>query len=197
MCWSILKHWDSFLAVLAQDSLTAVNLVTLSWWTLFLAPPAYKVLPSIYLNHPLPWSKAAKRSRSMFDAWDSSHKLRLGRGRFTQALHGHFLWILFTIYKWYWTKCVTIWLCPSSLRRWSLFLLVGFTDPYNHTYSESLWWKLFTNLKRTQMTKTKTTKTISQFYRAECITVSWFLFFPVSPLSRKPLPSSCNKMRPE
>ena len=33
--------------------------------------------------------------------------------------------------------------CPSSLRRWSLFLLVGFTDPYNHTYYESLWWKLF------------------------------------------------------
>ena len=26
----------------------------------------------------------------MFDAWDSSQKLRLGRGRFTQALHGHF-----------------------------------------------------------------------------------------------------------
>ena len=24
-------------------------------------------------------------------------------------------------------------LCPSSLQRWSLFLLVGFTDPYNHT----------------------------------------------------------------
>ena len=41
--------------------------------------------------------------------------------------------------------------CPSSLRRWSLFLLVGFTDPYNHTYSESLWWKLFKNNKRTQI----------------------------------------------
>ena len=26
---------------------------------------------------------------------------------------------------------------PSSLRRWSLFLLVGFTDPYNHIF-----WKL-------------------------------------------------------
>ena len=97
MYWSILTHLDSFLAVLAQDSLTAVNLVTLSWWTLFLAPPAYKVLPSIYLNHPLPWSKAAKRSRSMFDAWDSSQKLRLGRGRFTQALHGHFYWCFLSL----------------------------------------------------------------------------------------------------
>ena len=41
--------------------------------------------------------------------------------------------------------------CPSSLQRWSLFLLVGFRDPYNHTYSESLWWKLFKNNKRTQI----------------------------------------------
>ena len=41
--------------------------------------------------------------------------------------------------------------CPSSLRRWSLYLLVGLTDPYNHTYSESLWWKLFKNHKRTQI----------------------------------------------
>ena len=51
--------------------------------------------------------------------------------------------------------CVTMWprdyVCLSSLRRWSLFLLVGFTDPYNHTYSESLWWKLFKNHKRTQI----------------------------------------------
>ena len=45
--------------------------------------------------------------------------------------------------------CVCV--CPSSLRRWPLFLLVGFTDPYNHTYSESLWWKLFKNHKRTQI----------------------------------------------
>ena len=45
--------------------------------------------------------------------------------------------------------CVSV--CPSSLRRWPLFLLVGFTDPYNHTYSESLWWKLFKNHKRTQI----------------------------------------------
>ena len=40
---------------------------------------------------------------------------------------------------------------PSSLRRWSLFLLVGFTDPYNHTYYKSLWWKLFKNHNRTQI----------------------------------------------
>ena len=40
---------------------------------------------------------------------------------------------------------------PSSLRRWSLFLLVGFTDPYNYTYSENLWWKIFKNHKRTQI----------------------------------------------
>ena len=46
---------------------------------------------------------------------------------------------------------VCLCVCPSSLRRWPLFLLVGFTDPYNHTYSESLWWKLFKNHKRTQI----------------------------------------------
>ena len=39
----------------------------------------------------------------------------------------------------------------TQLRRWSLYLLVGFTDPYNYTYSESLWWKLFKNHKRTQI----------------------------------------------
>ena len=39
----------------------------------------------------------------------------------------------------------------SSLQRWSIRLLVGFTDPYNHTYSESLWWKLFKNHQRTQI----------------------------------------------
>ena len=42
-----------------------------------------------------------------------------------------------------------VWLCLSSLR--SLTLLVGFTDLYNHTYSESLWWKLFKNHKRTHI----------------------------------------------
>ena len=51
--------------------------------------------------------------------------------------------------------CVTVWLydyvCLSSLQKWSLFLLVGFTDPYNYTYSESLWWKIFKNHKRTQI----------------------------------------------
>ena len=47
--------------------------------------------------------------------------------------------------------CVCDYVCPSSLRRWSLFLFVGFTDPYNHTYFESLWWKLFKNHKRTQI----------------------------------------------
>ena len=45
--------------------------------------------------------------------------------------------------------CVDV--CMSSLQRWSLFLLVGFTDRYNHTYSESLWWKLFKNHQRTQI----------------------------------------------
>ena len=39
----------------------------------------------------------------------------------------------------------------TSLQRWSIRLLVGFTDPYNHTYSESLWWKLFKNHQRTQI----------------------------------------------
>ena len=47
---------------------------------------------------------------------------------------------------------VTMWLWLwSSLQRWSLFLLVGFTDTYNHTYYESFWWKLFKNHKRTQI----------------------------------------------
>ena len=41
--------------------------------------------------------------------------------------------------------------CPSSLQRWWISLLVGFTDPYNHTYSESLWWKLFKNHQKTQI----------------------------------------------
>ena len=87
---------------------------------------------------------------------------------------------------------VTMWLWLwSSLQRWSLFLLVGFTDPYDHTYSESLWWKLFKNHKRIQMTMTKTTtKTINHFYRAECTPFRDFYFIPVSPLSRKPPPSS-------
>ena len=48
---------------------------------------------------------------------------------------------------------IKVCVCPSSLRRWSLFLLVGLTDPYNHTYSESLWWKLFKNNNRTQRQK--------------------------------------------
>ena len=34
---------------------------------------------------------------------------------------------------------LTDWLCPSLLRRWSISLLVGFTDPYNYTYSERQW----------------------------------------------------------
>ena len=51
-----------------------------------------------------------------------------------------------------------MWLCVSVRHHfdddhwsWSLFLLIGFTDPYNHTSSESLWWKLFKNHKRTQI----------------------------------------------
>ena len=51
------------------------------------------------------------------------------------------------VFKWNWGVSV----CPSSLRIWSLYLLVGLTDPYNHTYSESLWWKIFKNHKRTQI----------------------------------------------
>ena len=52
----------------------------------------------------------------------------------------------------------SVWLCVSVRHHfeddhwsWSLFLLIGFTDPYNHTSSESLWWKLFKNHKRTQI----------------------------------------------
>ena len=70
--------------------------------------------------------------------------------------------------------------------RWSLFLLVGFTDPNLHTYSESIWWKLFKNHKKIQMTMTKTTtKTINHFHRVECTPLRDFYFIPVSPLSRK------------
>ena len=46
---------------------------------------------------------------------------------------------------------MSVYVCPSSLQRWSINLLVGFTDPYDHTYSESLWWKLLKNHKRTQI----------------------------------------------
>ena len=42
-----------------------------------------------------------------------------------------------------WAECISemglsIYVCLSSLPRWSTSLLVGFTDPYNQTYSESL-----------------------------------------------------------
>ena len=52
-------------------------------------------------------------------------------------------------YKWKWSCSMCV--CPSSLQRLWISLLAGFTDPYNHTYSESLWWKLFKNHKRTQI----------------------------------------------
>ena len=55
------------------------------------------------------------------------------------------------VYKWKWSMCGCVDVCMSSLQRWSIRLLVGFTDPYNHTYSESLWWKLFKNHQRTQI----------------------------------------------
>ena len=51
--------------------------------------------------------------------------------------------------------CVCMYVRPSSLQRWSSFLLLGFTDPYNHTYSESLCWKLFKNHKRAQRQRQK------------------------------------------
>ena len=46
---------------------------------------------------------------------------------------------------------VSQYVCMSSLQRWSIRLLVGLADPYNHTYSESLWWKLFKIHQRTQI----------------------------------------------
>ena len=46
------------------------------------------------------------------------------------------------VYKWNWTDWLAMFVRPSSLRKWSISLLVGFTDPYNYTYSESLCWKL-------------------------------------------------------
>ena len=73
--------------------------------------------------------------------------------RFTQQGTSLLLWG-FSLGPSHWELdyvCVCVCVCLSSLRRWSSFLLVGFTDPYNHTYSESLWWKLFKNHKRTQM----------------------------------------------
>ena len=55
------------------------------------------------------------------------------------------------VYKWKWSMYVWMYVCKSSLQRWWIRLLVGFTDPYNHTYSESLWWKLFKNHQKTQI----------------------------------------------
>ena len=59
------------------------------------------------------------------------------------------------IFTWWAESMSGIGLClsvrPSSLRRWSLSLLVGFIHLYNHTYSESLWWGLLKNQKRTQI----------------------------------------------
>ena len=55
------------------------------------------------------------------------------------------------VYKWKWSMYVCVCVCKSSLQRWWIRLLVGFTDPYNHTYSESLWWKLFKNHQKTQI----------------------------------------------
>ena len=46
---------------------------------------------------------------------------------------------------------LTMFVRPSLLGRWSLYLPVGFRDPYNYTYSESLWWKLFKNHQKTQI----------------------------------------------
>ena len=69
--------------------------------------------------------------------------------RFTQQGTSLLLWG-FSLGPSHWELdyvCVCVCVCLSSLRRWSSFLLVGFTDPYNHTYSESLWWKLFKYLK--------------------------------------------------
>ena len=55
-----------------------------------------------------------------------------------------------------WAEAISEWnrsfcVCASSLRRWSLSLLVGFSDPHNHTYSESFWWNLFKNHKGTHI----------------------------------------------
>ena len=77
------------------------------------------------------------------------------------------------VYAWNWTVCV----CPSSLRRWSLFLLVGFTDPYNHTYSESLWWKLFKNHQRTQIQRQRQWQRQRQRHRKSAWKTQLMLYF--------------------
>ena len=55
------------------------------------------------------------------------------------------------VYKWKWSGYVCMCVCASSLQRWSIRLFIGFRDPYNHTYSESWWWKLFKNHQKTQI----------------------------------------------
>ena len=82
------------------------------------------------------------------------------------------------VYKWNWS----IWLCVSVRHHfeddhwsWSLFLLIGFTDPYNHTSSESLWWKLFKNHKRTQIQRQ--TQWQRQRYRQSASKTQHVLYF--------------------
>ena len=59
-----------------------------------------------------------------------------------------------------WAESISgIGLCPSWIRRWSIYLLVGFTDPNNHTCSENLWWKPFKNHKRDNTNTKKMTNT--------------------------------------
>ena len=47
--------------------------------------------------------------------------------------------------------CLSVCMSVITSNMIIIYLLVGLTNPYNHTYSESLWWKLFKNHKRTQI----------------------------------------------
>ena len=74
-------------------------------------------------------------------------------------------------------ECVCLCFCPSSLRRWPLFLLIGFTDPYNHTYSESLWWKLFKKHQRTQIQRQRQWQRQRQRHRKSAWNTQLMLYF--------------------
>ena len=82
-----------------------------------------------------------------------------------------------TVYKWNWTDWLCVWPCPSSLLRWLLSLLVGFTDPYIIGLELYIFWKLLkntnTNTKTTTKTKTQTKCLKNPIYAI--ILKSWWL----------------------
>ena len=90
------------------------------------------------------------------------------------------------------------------LRRWPLFLLIGFTDPYNHTYSENLWWKLFKNHQRTKIKRQRQWQTQQQRHRKSARNTQLMLYFwnpddsliPIMMIDTLPW-SSCSRRSPQ